>query len=154
MLMCMYLTNFDICQAAVAPNSFEGHRNLVLFCLISGLKFIFSDVTSFLLDSLQRLKKDVFRSVMRKFYPIWLWVYISSFCNVKELCRSFTSFTISVKSKPQKSSNTKLFNFFQIGRFTSYLELFNASLQLTSFDNFIKIDETSIAKMWIYSYAS
>ena len=49
------LPSFDICQGTVAPNCFKSHTNTRCpdlfqkkkFCLMSGLNFTLSDVTSF-----------------------------------------------------------------------------------------------------------
>ena len=63
MLMDTWLPKFDIYQGKVAQNCFKIHTNYRCpnflqkkFCLMSGLTFALSDVTSFLPDSLSGLK--------------------------------------------------------------------------------------------------
>ena len=59
--MDMFLPKFDIYQGAVSPKRFQNHKNSWFFvkknCLMSGLKFTLSHVTSFLPDILSGLKK-------------------------------------------------------------------------------------------------
>ena len=62
-LMDMSLSKFDIYQVAGATNCFKIYANSWFphffkkkFCLMSGLKFTLSEVTSFLPDNLSELK--------------------------------------------------------------------------------------------------
>ena len=76
MLMGMCSPTFNIYQGAVAPNCFKSHTNSWCpdffqkkkLCLMSGMKFTFSDLTLFLPDNLPWLKKDIFRPGQRKKY--------------------------------------------------------------------------------------
>ena len=69
--MDMCLPKFDRYRSAVAPNCSKSHTNSwcsdffkkkkKAFCLMSGLIFTLSDVTSFLPETLSGLKKYIFR---------------------------------------------------------------------------------------------
>ena len=87
----MFLSKFHINRGTIAPSCFKSHTNYWYFvffqkkvCLMSGLKFILADVTSFLPDNLSGLfKKITFRPGMYSYYYIILHLFLPHFIIMK-----------------------------------------------------------------------